>query len=69
MGHAEHASKEWQRWLDERVVSLERAQLLRSLRPIVPTQNPIKARPCSRMRALRRPSRPSPSDRPTPLHA
>lgn len=45
MGHdARAASTEWQRWLDERVVSLERAQLLRSLRPIVPTLNPMQAR-------------------------
>ena len=34
----------WDGWLSSRLAALEARSLLRSLRPVVPTDNPVQAR-------------------------
>jgi hypothetical protein len=34
----------WDAWLEERLSSLAERRLLRALRPVVPTDNPVEAR-------------------------
>jgi hypothetical protein len=41
----------WDAWLSERLASLSERRLLRALRPVVPTDNPVEARTHSRAAA------------------